>query len=136
MRFRFGEALIAIGVLGACSSSSSGGTCGPYCTDFCAALVQCKVPTGSSCQDACMAGVGASCGNLTPASQYTCAEIQMLYECGAYCVAFCHRIPTCGAFDEQACLTGCERLRARHLQPGVDRRRAHVRPAQARGPGL
>ncbi|MGH7438340.1 MAG: hypothetical protein ACRENE_21870 [Polyangiaceae bacterium] len=113
-RFRFGEALIAIGVLGACSSQSSSndGTCGPYCTDFCTTLVQCKVPTDSSCPDACMAGVGTSgCGHLTPASRYRCAEVQMLYECGAYCVAFCQRIPTCGAFDEQACLTGCERLK-------------------------
>jgi hypothetical protein len=106
--------IAGVGAVAACSSSAGGGDgqCPAYCSDACNTLAACHVATDSSCAADCAAGVGTNdCGGLTPISQYSCAEVQHMVACGSYCVTFCQRIPSCGSFDGQACLDGCERVK-------------------------
>ena len=102
--------LSLLGAPWACSSSSSGsdGACPTYCTGFCQSLSQCHLATGTTCVSDCESGVGANgCASLRPPSQFTCSELTGVYDCAKYCVAFCQRVPSCGAFDQNLCLQGC-----------------------------
>jgi hypothetical protein len=97
----------------ACSLTSSGddgddGTCPAYCSSVCDALGQCQVTVGATCVSDCQSGIGTkACKSMRPPSQYSCDEVQGIYDCASYCTAFCRRAPTCGAFDQNRCLEGC-----------------------------